>query len=974
MSLRRIGPLFWTLIFFTLLVAGIAVLGIARHEEEVAGARQRAHDDLTAIANLKTEQLKAWRMERLREASAIQSDRDRIREATAVLEGSRRPADYAALTAWMSAISERLDFTSVSLCDPIGTAQLHVGSSDARSDYADNEPLARLIQAGQATFWDFHSGTHTAEVHLDVVVPVTRVDGSTRRVLGAFVFRIDPNRVLFPLIQSWPSASSSAEALLVRRSDHEVLFLSELRHREHTALPLRLPIDSPGLPAAMAARGAVGVVDGVDYRGVPVLAVARQIPDSSWFLVAKVDLDEVVAPIRERLTLEGALLASLILPVLVGIVVGLARERRVSLRQQHEDAADRQALVGHFDYITRYANDVILLYDADGRIVEANERAVETYGYSRDELLQLDMRAIRAPETLAMLDRQLAELRFENSLRFETRHVRKDGTTFPVESSARLIDVDGKEYLQVITRDITDRTRAEQALRDSEERHRILFDCSPVPLCVCDTQTLALLEVNNEAIEHFGYSREEMLGMTILDLEAPDNGAGSSRIADVVQPHVPHPNRLVRIRKKDGCVAQVEMAAHAVVLGTRPVLLVAANDVTEKRMLEEQLRQAQKMEAMGQLAGGVAHDFNNLLTVIKGNTQFVLEALPPDHPSRSDLDEISRAAEHATALTRRLLAFSRRQILQPTVVHMSHVIANLQQMLRRLIGEDVELTTHLAPDSGQVRADTSQLEQVVMNLAVNARDAMPRGGKLIIETADVELDEVYARTHSDVTPGPYVLLSISDTGTGIPPEVMAHIFEPFFTTKTRERGTGLGLPMVHGIVKQSGGHLTVYSEVGVGTTFRIYLPRVEAGEVSQRKASMGPRSGGCETILVVEDDAAVRKLAGRILEGAGYSVLEAESGLQAIAIAAAHEQPIHLLLTDVVMKGLGGPEVAKRLQHLRPTLKVLYMSGYTENAIARHGVLEPGLALLAKPFTAQALTSKVREVLDQISPAAPTGR
>jgi PAS domain S-box-containing protein len=388
-------------------------------------------------------------------------------------------------------------------------------------------------------------------------------------------------------------------------------------------------------------------------------------------------------------------------------------------------------------------------------------------------------------------------------------------------------------------------------------------------------------------------------------------------------------------------------------------------DLSEHRRLEEQLRQSQKMEAVGQLAGGVAHDFNNLLMVITGHGELMRRRLGEDDPRRRGLEEMLRAAERAAALTHQLLAFSRKQVLNPSVIDLNAVVADMDKLLRRLIGEDVELVTSLAPGLGSVRADRTQIEQVVVNLAVNARDAMPRGGKLTLETANVELDDGYASADIGVRPGPYVMIAVSDTGLGMDEATRARIFEPFFTTKEPGRGTGLGLSTVHGIVKQSGGEIWVYSEPGRGTTFKVYVPRS-----SERAALVRPRPAsaeaprGSETVLLVEDDEPVRALVCEALEEHGYAVLRASNGGEGLLVAERFEGPIHLVVTDVVMPDTTGPELAERLATRRPEIRILFLSGYTDDAIVRHGLLAPGMSFLQKPFTPQALARRVREVLD----------
>jgi len=424
-----------------------------------------------------------------------------------------------------------------------------------------------------------------------------------------------------------------------------------------------------------------------------------------------------------------------------------------------------------------------------------------------------------------------------------------------------------------------------------------------------------------------------------------------------------------RARHKDGTWRLLESTANTVpnAEGRVEKLVVVTRNITERKRLEEQFRQAQKMEAVGRLSGGIAHDFNNLLGVIIGYGEILREKLLESDPLRTSADEILRAGHRAADLTRQLLAFSRQQVLEPRVLDLNSVVSDLERMLRRLIGEDIELTGALDPSLGTVRADQGQIEQAIVNLVVNARDAMPNGGKLIVETANIEMDDVFVRRYPyPVQPGRYVRITVSDTGTGMDSATQARIFEPFFTTKPKGHGTGLGLSMVYGVVKQSGGYIDVYSEPGIGTTFKIYLPRVDEVVTSEpsQPAQHVPRLEGHETILLVEDEAGLRTLARNLLQLGGYTVLEAADGYAAMEIARNYQGVIHLLLTDVVMPGIGGRALAQQLLAGRPQLQVVYMSGYTGQTVGARDVLEPGSIFLQKPFTRASLTERVREALD----------
>ncbi|MDQ3743312.1 MAG: response regulator [Acidobacteriota bacterium] len=517
---------------------------------------------------------------------------------------------------------------------------------------------------------------------------------------------------------------------------------------------------------------------------------------------------------------------------------------------------------------------------------------------------------------------------------------------------------------------LVERARSEAALRESEERYRLLFDSNPQPMWVYDIATLRFLAVNDAAVRHYGYTRAEFLSMTIRDIRPPEDVPTLMEAVAGITEGL-NPSGVWRHRRKDETVIEVEITSRPFVFIGRHAELVLAHNITERRAAEEalrkseeHLRQVQKLEAVGCLAGGVAHDFNNVLTAILGYSQLALRCIREDDPSRRYLEEIKRSALRAASLTQQLLAFSRKQVLQPVVLDLNHVVSDMEQMLRRLIGEDVDLVTALDPALGRVKADPSQIEQVLMNLAVNARDAIPRGGKLTVETQNVHLDAAYARSHVSVRPGRYVMLAVSDTGTGMDDETRRHIFEPFFTTKEIGKGTGLGLSTVYGIVKQSGGNIWVYSEPGHGTSFKIYLPLVEDEAQVVPVAPTPEAARGTETVLVVDDDEMVRNLAREALELEGYTVLTARDGCEALALCRERRAEVDLLITDVVMPEMSGRELAERLADECPGARVLYMSGYTDDAVVRHGVLEAGTHFLQKPFTPGGLARKVREVLD----------
>ncbi|MCB0168260.1 MAG: PAS domain S-box protein [Anaerolineae bacterium] len=552
----------------------------------------------------------------------------------------------------------------------------------------------------------------------------------------------------------------------------------------------------------------------------------------------------------------------------------------------------------------------------------------------------------------------------------EYRTIRPDGTLCWVRDSVIVTQL-APDHLRVdgVVSDITERRRAEDELRASEARFRTFVDHATDAFFLHGDQGI-ILDVNRQACESLGYTREELIGMSPYNFDPGANPAFHEQLrirmnaGEVVEFESTH-------RRKDGTVFPVEVRIRPFWQGDRQLRLSLARDITERKKLEAENKQltaqfyhAQKMESIGQLAGGIAHEFNNLLVPIIGYIELNLAALDPTSQLYADLTVVIKAANRAADLTRQIVAFSRQQLLELSLLDLNSVIANFQRMLQRLIGEDIQLQTVLGPDVVLVKADQSQIEQVIMNLVINARDAMPTGGKLTIETTNAFLDETYVKKHTDnLAPGPYVMLAISDTGHGIDAATQKRIFDPFFTTKAQGQGTGLGLATVFGIIKQHQGHIMVYSKPDHGATFKIYFPKVE--EVQQTVDSSSPQPAsmfGTETVLVVEDEELVRQLVCETLEAHGYDVIEAQSPADGLQLAS-NQSTIHLLVTDVIMPEMNGKEVYHKVAALHPTCKVLYMSGYTNKIIGHRGILDAGINFLQKPFTVHNLVGKVRTVL-----------
>ncbi len=638
----------------------------------------------------------------------------------------------------------------------------------------------------------------------------------------------------------------------------------------------------------------------------------------------------------------------------------LAQEELDKNREMLE-TAQKVAHIGSWvsDYSTNqltWSNEVYRIFGVDP----------ETFDESIESFYQMvhpdDVDAVRHTAQTA--------IRNQESYSIDHRIVKTDSNIRWVHEQAELILDDEGQPIQMVgtVQDITPRKEVEEALRESRQMLKIILDSIPVRVFWKDKNSV-YLGCNHIFAQDAGLdSPDEIIGKK--DNELAWQKMASQYVSDdalVISSGQPKTNYEEPQVRSDG--SQFWLRTSKIPLrdtkGNIIGVLGTYEDITSHKSLEEQLRQSQKMEAVGQLAGGIAHDFNNLLVAIIGYSDLLIDTLGENDPNRKNMIEIKRAGERAEALTRQLLAFSRKQVLRPKIINLNDMMIEMDKMLRRLIGEDIELVTIPDPFLKQVKADPGQIEQVIINLAINARDAMPNGGKLTLETKNVYLEDVYAEKHVDVTAGYYVMLAVSDTGVGIDESIRNQIFEPFFTTKSKDKGTGLGLSTVYGIIKQSGGNIWVYSEIGQGTTFKIYFPQIEQPKEWPEPAHLHSESlSGDESILVVEDDTLVRNLIEQSLLKYGYKVITAEYGQQAMEISETIDSPVQLLITDVIMPGMSGRDLATKLSERFPDLKILFISGYTDDAIVHHGVLDPGLSFLQKPFTPHAIAKKVRELLD----------
>jgi two-component system cell cycle sensor histidine kinase/response regulator CckA len=647
-------------------------------------------------------------------------------------------------------------------------------------------------------------------------------------------------------------------------------------------------------------------------------------------------------------------------------IQGIARDISERLRAA-KTLGDREHF---FRTVTERSTDILAIIDASTTVRYVSPSFETVLGYRVADFIGKTGLQLVHPDDQAHAQQMLAKLVVDG-----LDHVTYEVRIRDAKGGYRYMDVRARNLLNdpvisgiaVDGRDITDRKLAEQALRLSEERFRKVLETSAEGIAMRDAEG-RIIFANERFAEMMGYQVSELEGQQIDSIVAPEHLrtlresferrrlTGKSETLDL---------QMVR---KNGTRLDILLSASPMYDEDGKFIgaLGMVTDMSERKQLEAQLRQSQKIEAVGRLAGGIAHDFNNLLTAIRGHVELLLGELTDGAPHRADIEEIGKAADRAAALTQQLLAFSRKQMLKPTVIEFDSVVNDLESLLRRLLTADISMQTTLKAGNGRVRADRSQLEQVLMNLVVNARDALPHGGQIVITTEVTSVDSQFARANAGAEPGDYVKLCVSDNGSGMDAQTLSHVFEPFFTTKDVGKGTGLGLATVYGVVKQSGGYIRVTSEVSRGTTFEIYLPRVH-DPVSEPRDTAGPRTGtpAGETILVAEDEDAVRALTCRILRKRGYHVLEARDGREAVQIAQDYEGEIRLLVTDVIMPNVGGRELSENLARLKPTVKVLFMSGYTDDQLLQRGILQSGSSnFLEKPFTPDALATKVREVLE----------
>lgn len=931
---------------FLAAVAGVALLYYLGHSEEL---KRQQQDALLAISDVKVSELATWLRERRGDAEVILSNPMIAGPVERALGGE--PEAARELRDWLQTVARDSDYSDAFVLDRNGREVLAARNRELQVPPPQlAAAVAEANRTGRVAMSDLHRDADSGQIHMDLAIPIRRAGAGTAPI-GTIVLQIDPNRFLYPFVQSWPTPSESAETLLVRRDGDQVLFLNELRHQKNTALRFRLPLSQPHLPAALGALGHEGLVDGNDYRGVPVLAVVRPVPGSNWILVTKVNKQEVYRPIRESgrwvIITAGLVFAGLGL----GVLLLFRHEQASFYRRQYEAELQRKVLEHHYEHLSRLANDIFLLMDVSGKIVEANDRAVSSYGYDRDELLQLNIRDLRAPETLPALDGQWETVARGSGLVFETVHRRKDGSTFPVEVSSRRIEVEGAGYHQSIIRDITERKRDEEALRQAHDKLQVLIETCPAAIMVVDLERRVQLW-SPAATSMFGWSEAEVLEQP-LPIVPEEERASSEELLERARNGESVLDFETRRRTKNGEIRDVSIwtAPLRDAQGAIAGYFELCNDITDRKRLDEQLRHTQRLESIGLLAGGIAHDFNNILTSVLGYASLAREDLAPGDRILPYVEAVIQGAERAADLTMQLLAYAGKGRFVVESVNLSELTREMSRLLLGSIPRNVELRLELDGATPFIEADRSQMQQLIMNLAINAAEAIGdnAGVVRVTTTACAELP--------GLTEGTYACLEVSDNGCGMDESTQSKIFDPFFTTKMM--GRGLGLSAVAGIVRAHRGAIKISSEPGKGTTFRVLLPAGKA-PVLRPEPSLAVGRPERGTVLVVDDEPTILAVAQDALQRCGWAVLLAANGKEAIKLVDGHAE-LTVVLLDMTMPVMSGEATLQAIRSRRATLPVVLCSGYSEMEAARRFSSDHVSGFLQKPFTADRLVAKLAE-------------
>jgi len=946
-------------LLFAVLALAIGLFGLRTWRQYQAGRVDEEAQELGAVAALRVEQIAAWRAERLGNAASIAANPLVARAVGGAAGGAGGARLRKDLLAWFQALRAHYDYDSVALLDAHGRLLVStgaIGGELAGDPWVAPAVVQEALRSGREVLSDIHR-RGDGLLYLDLAAPLVLRDGEPRGV-GVVLLRIDAARLLFPLLQAWPEPSASAETLLVRSDGDQVLFLNELRHRKGTALTLRAHLSDRSLPAARAARGEEGFMEGTDYRGQPVLAVARRVPGFSWALVAKMDAAEALAPLRERERSLILLMISLIAAAGASIGWWWRRQTAAQFQRDVRAEAERAALLRQLDYLTRYLNDMVFLSDEGHRILEVNDRACALLGYSREELLALGVRDLRDPATLGDFAKRVESQVANAQATFETRYRRKDGSTFPVEVSVRVLEIGGKRYFQGLVRDITERKRAEEALRASEEKFRAAFFEAGIAAVIVDAGG-RILDFNRLFQQMLGHPAEALRRMALRDVLHPDDAVQEAALlAEMLASKGPSGDEERRFLRQDGAVVLGILRGSAVrdVSGAFLFGIATIEDVTQKRSMERQLLLADRMASMGTLAAGVAHEINNPLAFIVANLGFALDELrhsaaPPDAVVQA-LVEAREGAARVRDIVRDLKTFSREGADAGGVCDVREVLRSSMNLAQNEIRHRARTVMELR-EAPRVAASERRLGQVFLNLLINAAQAIPEG----------QADRNFVRAETRTDASGRAVVEIQDTGAGIPRELVGRIFDPFFTTKPVGVGTGLGLSICHGIVASLGGEIQVDSAPGKGTTFRVILPPAPGTEATAAPRPAPAPEGRRGRVLVVDDEPLVGRAVTRVL-APRHEVVAVTSARDALDRLEADAR-FDVVLCDLMMPEMTGMDLHAELSRRAPSLarRMVFLTGGAFTARAREFLDGVKNARVEKPFDPEGLRGLVTSLL-----------
>lgn len=958
------------LLFFSLLAASIVIGGFLAYRSYERNHLAEVERQLSAIADLKVNQLIQYRKERLGDAGFLFGNDVFISLVRRHLVHPEDTNNTRTLQNRLNKLQSHYQYDRVRFIDANGTTRLSAPTNLPPASAGELKMLSEVLRSGRVELCDFYRSDHDQRVYLALSIPLLDRQADNR-FLGLLSLRIDPEQSLYPFLRRWPVPSRTAETLLVRREGQEVVFLNEPRFKKNSALTLRFPVSQTNLPAARAVQGQTGIITGYDYRGKEVIADLRPVPDSPWFLVSKIETSEACAQQREGLWAIGGLIALLLFGL--GSVAAFVRQRQrtVFYRKQHDILAALAESETRYQHLYESMTDGFAQTTMSGEIVRVNRTFLDMLGYSEEEALRLTYRDL-TPEKWHAFEQQLIETQVMpsgSSELYEKECIRKDGSVFPVELKTYLLRDDQglPAGMWTMVRDISERKKNEVALRESQQLFATVANTSPALIWMSGIDK-GCTWFNQPWLTFTGRAMAEELGSGWTAGVHPNdlphclqiyNESFESRHSFVME---------YRLRRHDSEYRWLldQGQPRYDIAGDFAGYIGSCLDITEHKVLENRVRHAVKMESIGTLAGGVAHDFNNILMAIIGYGQLTLMSMSQDDPQRLNIEHMLEGADRAARLTKDLLLFSRKQVSERKPANLTEIVRTVEKFIVRVIGEDIACETRLPEKSLVILADSHQLEQVLMNFATNARDAMPRGGVFSITAEQTTLNQDFIAAHGFGRPGLYALLTVSDNGCGMDEQTRNRIFDPFFTTKEVGKGTGLGLAVVYGIIKQHEGYINVYSEPGKGATFRIYLPLVVAETPEKRiEEKEQPPARGTETILVAEDDESLRTLAVTALTRFGYTVIEAVDGEEAVRKFKENQTATKLLIFDIIMPKMNGQEAYEAIRNIRPDIKAIFMSGYAPEMIREKAALESTAPLLAKPLSPTELLKKVRDILDQ---------